>query len=266
MIFDMHHFPAHWIQPDWPAPTHVKAVMTSRQAGVSAGPWGSMNLGTHVGDVPTHVQTNRDHLARLLGRRPVFLQQVHGVTSVKLSSSIPDGWEADACWTREAGVACAIMVADCLPVLLCAASGQWVAAAHAGWRGLAGQQGRGVLETLMSDLTQAGCDVSNVLAWLGPSIGPDAFEVGAEVLSAFDDGSDAVRTMFQAQADGKFKANLAGLARLRLQSMGLTRIHGNDSTSAWCTVSQPQIFFSHRRDSRLLGSSGRMAACIWLGA
>lgn len=266
MIFAMHQLPAHWIQPDWPAPPPVKAVMTSRQAGVSAGPWDSMNLGTHVGDVPSHVQSNREHLARLLGRRPVFLQQVHGVTSVKLSPSIPDGWEADACWTRESGVACAIMVADCLPVLLCAASGQWIAAAHAGWRGLAGQQGKGVLETLMSDLSLAGCDVSNVLAWIGPCIGADAFEVGAEVLNAFEAGAGDVKAMFQPQSDGKFKADLAGLARLRLQSMGLTHIHGNDGTPDWCTVSRPDIFFSHRRDSRLFGSSGRMAACIWLDA
>lgn len=264
MIFEMNHFPAHWIQPDWPAPAHVKAIMTTRQAGVSAKPWDSMNLGAHVGDDPLHVQTNRDHLTRCLGRSPVFLQQVHGVKSVKLSKVTPDGWEADACWTQDNQVACVIMVADCLPVLLCAASGQWVAAAHAGWRGLAGQQGRGVLEALVADLSHAGCDVSNALAWLGPCIGPDAFEVGSEVMTAFEDGSDAVRDMFQPQSDGKFKADLAGLARLRLQTMGLSRIHGNDGTSDWCTVSQPQIFFSHRRDSRLFGNSGRMAACIWL--
>jgi YfiH family protein len=266
MILQMNHFPAGWLRPNWPAPQRVNAVMTNRESGVSAAPWDSMNLGDHVGDAPADVQANRDHLAGLLERRPVFLQQVHGVTSVNLSRDCPDGWVADACWTQDAQVACTIMVADCLPVLLCDASGQWVAAAHAGWRGLAGTQGHGVLEALISDLSQAGCDVSHVLAWLGPCIGPDAFEVGADVLHAFDDGTAAIRSMFEVQSNGKFKANLAGLARLRLQALGLNSIHGNDGAPIWCTASQPQFFFSHRRDSRTLGQSGRMAACIWLGA
>ncbi|PVE08759.1 laccase [Limnohabitans sp. Rim28] len=266
MIFQMNHFPARWIRPNWPAPDRVQAVMTNREAGASAAPWNSMNLGDHVGDVPAHVQANRDHLTHLLGRRPVFLKQVHGVHSVHLSGASPDGSVADACWTQGTQVACAIMVADCLPVLLCDAKGQWVAAAHAGWRGLAGPQGQGVLETLISDLSQAGCDVSHVMAWLGPCIGPDAFEVGADVLHAFDDGSAAIRSMFEAQSNGQFKANLAGLARLRLQALGVRHVHGNDGAPVWCTVSQPQLFFSHRRDSRALGQSGRMAACIWLGA
>lgn len=266
MIFPMSRFPDPWISPDWPAPKAVKAVMTSRQAGVSEAPWDSMNLGDHVGDCAAHVLTNRNHLASLLGRRPVFLRQVHGVRTLELKDGCPEGQEADACWSRDARVACTIMVADCLPVLLCDAAGQWVAAAHAGWRGLAGEQGRGVLEALLTDLTHAGCDVSNAMAWLGPCIGPQAFEVGAEVLAAFDDGSEAVRALFQAQGGGKFKADLAGLARWRLQALGLTRIHGNDGAPAWCTVSQAQLFFSHRRDSRLRGHTGRMAACIWLDA
>lgn len=264
MIFQMYHFPAHWIRPDWPAPSAVKAVMTSRQAGVSEEPWDSMNVGDHVGDSASHVQANRNHLASLLGRRPVFLRQVHGVVSLELTHGCPEDRVADACWTQDPRVACTIMVADCLPVLLCDASGQWVAAAHAGWRGLAGHQGRGVLEALLSDLSHSGCDVSNAMAWLGPCIGPAAFEVGADVLAAFDDGSDAVRAMFQDQPNGKFKADLAGLARLRLQALGLTRLHGNDGAPTWCTVSQAPIFFSHRRDSRRFGQSGRMAACVWL--
>lgn len=264
MIFQMNHFPAHWIRPDWPAPPTVHAVMTSRQAGVSEAPWDSMNVGDHVGDSPSHVLTNRRQLARLLGRRPVFMQQVHGVSSLKLTHGCPDGRAADACWTQDAQVACTIMVADCLPVLLCDAAGQWVAAAHAGWRGLAGVQGKGVLEALLTDLSHSGCDVSNAMAWLGPCIGPQAFEVGPEVMEAFDDGSSATRAMFHDQDNGKFKADLAGLARLRLQAMGLSGIHGNDGTADWCTVSQAQIFFSHRRDSRLRGQTGRMAACVWL--
>lgn len=262
----MNHIQAKWLWPDWPTCTRVKAVMTNRHEGVSLGPWNSMNLGTHVGDDPLHVQVNRDRLASGLGRRPVFLDQVHGTTSVQLTKTSPDGWVADACWTQDPQVACAIMVADCLPVLLCDALGEWVAAAHAGWRGLSGHQGRGVLEALMSDLSQSGCDVSNVMAWLGPCIGPAAFEVGADVLAAFDDGSAAVGSLFDPQRDGKFKADLAGLARLRLNALGISRVHGNDGTPAWCTASQPHLFFSHRRDSRVLGQSGRMAACIWLDA
>ena len=265
MIFQMNHFPAAWLRPNWPAPPRVNTVMTNRESGVSVSPWDSMNLGDHVGDAPADVQANRDQLRRLIGRRPVFLKQVHGVTSVNLSRDCPDGWVADASWTQDAQLACTIMVADCLPVLLCDASGRWVAAAHAGWRGLAGTQGQGVLEVLLSDLSQAGHDVSHVLAWLGPCIGPEAFEVGADVLHAFDDGSAAVRSLFEAQPNGQFKANLAGLARLRLQALGLNSIHGNDGAPVWCTASQPQRFFSHRRDSRTLGQSGRMAACIWLG-
>lgn len=265
MIFHMNHFPSGWIRPHWPAPDRVKAVMTNREAGVSEQAWDSMNLGEHVGDVPAHVLANRNQLTHLLGRRPVFLKQVHGIHSVNLSDACPDGSVADACWTQGSQLACTIMVADCLPVLLCDASGQWVAAAHAGWRGLAGTQGHGVLEALLSNLTQAGCDVANVLVWLGPCIGPDAFEVGEEVLVAFDDGSADTRSLFQTQTNGKFKANLAGLARLRLQALGLNHIHGNDSAPDWCTASQPQVFFSHRRDSRVHGQSGRMAACIWLG-
>jgi YfiH family protein len=240
--------------------------MTSRHGGVSAAPWDSMNLGDHVGDRTADVLTNRERLAAQIGQRPVFLQQVHGVASVQMNATTPQGQVADACWSQDPGVACTIMVADCLPVLLCDASGQWVAAAHAGWRGLAGTQGQGVLEVLLSDLSQAGHDVSHVLAWLGPCIGPDAFEVGADVRHAFDDGSAAVRSLFEAQPNGQFKANLAGLARLRLQALGLNNIHGNDGAPVWCTASQPLRFFSHRRDSRTLGQSGRMAACIWLGA
>jgi YfiH family protein len=167
-------------------------------------------------------------------------------------------------------VACTIMVADCLPVLLCDAAGRWVAAAHAGWRGLAGSgepmkpKGHGVLESLWTDLKRAGADLSDVMAWLGPCIGPQAFEVGPEVRAAFEDGSPEVLALFQPAANGKFMADLAGLARMRLQALGVTRLFGNDSSLPWCTVSGAALYFSHRRDSRSLGQSGRMAACIWL--
>jgi YfiH family protein len=270
MILQMQNLPPYWMEPDWPTHTRVRALMTSRQGGVSAEPWDSMNVGDHVGDRAADVHTNRERLATQIGQRPVFLQQVHGVASVQLDAATPDGWVADACWSRDPGVACTIMVADCLPVLLADATGQWVAAAHAGWRGLAGpgvstpSKGRGVLESLWADLQRAGADVSDVMAWLGPCIGPQAFEVGPEVWAAFDDGSPEVQALVQPAAEGKFMADLAGLARLRLQALGVTRVFGNNSSLPWCTVSNSALFFSHRRDSRSLGQSGRMAACIWL--
>ena len=270
MILPMQNLPAHWIEPDWPINTGVRSLMTTRQGGVSVAPWDSMNLGDHVGDQVADVRTNRDRLAAQIGRRPVFLQQVHGVASVHLTGASPEGQLADACWSQDQEVACTIMVADCLPVLLCDAAGRWVAAAHAGWRGLAGagvgsgSQGLGVLESLLTNLRGAGVDVSDVMVWLGPCIGPQAFEVGSEVMAAFDNGSAEVRALFQPVERGKFLADLAGLARLRLQALGVHRVYGNDSSPPWCTVSNSAVFFSHRRDSRTLGQSGRMAACIWL--
>jgi len=270
MILQMQNSPTHWIEPDWPTHTRVRALMTSREGGVSAAPWDSMNLGDHVGDRTADVLTNRDRLAAQIGQRPVFLLQVHGVASVQLDAATPNGWVADACWSRDPGVACTIMVADCLPVLLADAAGRWVAAAHAGWRGLAGpgvttsSKGLGVLESLWADIQRAGGDMSDVMAWLGPCIGRQAFEVGPEVRAAFDDGSPEVQALFQPAAGGKFLADLAGLARVRLQALGVIRVFGNDSSQPWCTVSNSALFFSHRRDSHSLGQSGRMAACIWL--
>ena len=270
MILWMQNLPAHWIQPDWPTPNRVRALMTSRQGGVSVAPWDSMNLGDHVGDRSADVHTNRERLAAQIGQRPVFLQQVHGVASLQLNATTPQGLVADACWSLDPGVACTIMVADCLPVLLADAAGRWVAAAHAGWRGLAvpgvdsPSKGQGVLESLWANLKRAGVDVSDVLAWLGPCIGPQAFEVGPEVRAAFDNGSPEVQALFTPTAQGKYMADLAGLARVRLQGLGISRVFGNDSSRPWCTVAGSEFFFSHRRDSRNLGQSGRMAACIWL--
>lgn len=254
----------HWSQPYWPAHPRVRALMTSREGGVSQAPWDSMNLGDHVGDCPSDVQANRALLRERIGRRPVFLQQVHGVACLQVHQASPPAQVADACWTRDSAVACTIMVADCLPVLLCDKSGQWVAAAHAGWRGLAGQHGVGVLESLLADLSGACVPVSGVMAWLGPCIGPQVFEVGPKVKAAFDDGSKEIQALFKPIRDGKFLADLAGLARNRLLALGVTSVYGNDSTAPWCTVSGPQLFFSHRRDGGHLGRTGRMAACIWL--
>lgn len=249
---------------DWPSIFGVKACMTERHGGVSAAPWDSWNLGNHVGDDPQAVARNRQQLAHTLAARPVFMEQVHGVHVLTLTRSTPDGLQADACWTQAPGMACTVMVADCLPVLLCDDRGQWVAAAHAGWRGLAGIQGQGVLEALWLTLQAQGARADRTLAWLGPCIGPQAFEVGPEVRAAFvQDGLD-LGAHFKPQPDGRFLADLAGLARWRLQQLGITRLEGNNSQSEWCTVAQPSRFFSHRRDSRVLGTTGRMAASIWL--
>ena len=288
--------PSDWLVPDWPAPAGVQALCTTRAGGVSQGPYASMNLGTHVGDDPQAVQTNRARLQAALGQstpgaRPVFLSQVHGTGVAALTASTPDNTEADTCVTTDAGVVCTIMVADCLPVLLAHTSGAVVGAAHAGWRGLAGQSGVGVLESAMRALferfqalaliNKAQAAIKNVannaesfetvargtLAWLGPCIGPQAFEVGPEVREAFCAAGPQYSVCFvpSPTQQGKWLADLAGLARLRLQAMGVTRIYGNDSSAAWCTVTQSARFFSHRRDTALLGGSGRLAACIWRG-
>lgn len=266
MILNMHAFPASWIQPDWPAPHKVRAIMTTREGGVSDSPWDSMNVGDHVGDVPSNVQINRARLADQVRKPTVYLQQVHGASVLRLTPDTAHGAQVDGCWTSSSELACTIMVADCLPVLLCDVSGRWVAAAHAGWRGLAGVQGQGILESLVSCLPISGGDPSGVMAWLGPCIGPQAFEVGQEVRAAFDDGSPEVNALFTPLAGGKFLADLAGLARKRLLDLGVQQIYGNNSQPPWCTASQPALFFSHRRDSRVLGQTGRMAACIWLDA
>jgi YfiH family protein len=261
-----------WLIPDWPAPPGVRAVFTTRLGGVSAAPWDSLNLGDHVGDDPAHVATNRALLGQAIGARPVFLQQVHGTAVLTLDDATPHGQPADAAITAQRGLACTIMVADCLPVLLADSHGSAVAAAHAGWRGLAGQLGHGVLEQTYKDfraLAQAGRSQSaiNTIAWLGPCIGPTAFEVGAEVRAAFVDSHPNAAACFSSVAPGKYLADLAGLARLRLQALGITQIYGNDSSPAWCTVADASRFFSHRRDAGVsgngFGTTGRLAACIW---
>jgi polyphenol oxidase len=272
---------------DWPAAAGVRAVMTTRHGGVSLPPFDSFNLGNHVQDDATHVALNRQRLGRALGARPVFLQQVHGTRCVSLDDHTPDGTVADACATRQPGVVCTVMVADCLPVLLVDAAGRTVAAAHAGWRGLAGAGegcggdceggGEGVLESVFKHFSalslmnneQFATDKNSVTAWLGPCIGPTEFEVGAEVRAAFLDSdlpTAAVNACFERVpgTSDKYLAHLAALARLRLSRLGVTSVWGNDGSPAWCTVTQASLWFSHRRDAARLGSTGRMAACIWL--
>lgn len=247
--------------PDLPA--HVGAWMSTRAGGYSVAPWDSFNLGDHVGDAPAHVHANRQQLADTLGVRPVFLKQVHGTAVLELGAQTPDGAVADACFTFAHGLACTIMVADCLPVLLWDARGQWVAAAHAGWRGLAGQGGVGVLEALWSALKARGAVAESTGVWLGPCIGPQAFEVGPEVRQAFLSEQPGLVGAFRPGLGDRWLADLPALARARLGRMGLTEVAGHDGSPAWCTVSQPALFFSHRRDAARLGSTGRMAACIW---
>lgn len=267
--------PEGWIRPDWPVPPGVHALFTARGGGVSRSPHDSFNLGDHVGDRAEDVAENRRRLAQRLGVRPVFLQQVHGSDVVALDAATPDGTVADACVSTQPGVACTVMVADCLPVLWCHEGSRVLAASHAGWRGLAGVGGRGILESSFDallaqvdmgvvDATQRRRVASQTLVWLGPCIGPSAFEVGADVREAFVSAQPETARFFQALAiPGKFMADLAGLARWRLQAMGIHRLFGNDSSDSWCTVSQTSRFFSHRRDAVLRGGSGRMAACLW---
>lgn len=251
----------------------VFALMSARAGGVSPPPWDACNLGDHVGDDLDRVQANRAVFARHLPARPVFLDQVHGERVVRLSADSglhqADSFGrivADGAFTTEPGVACVVMVADCLPILLAAPEGRGVAALHAGWRGLAGQgaacpSGLGIAHTGVLALCEAtGVEPADLQAWLGPCIGREAFEVGPEVLAGFgvDPEGGALSARFEPKADtpGKWWADLAGLARDRLQALGLRHIGGE----APCTVSAPRRFFSHRRDGR----SGRQAAAICL--
>ncbi|SFL94781.1 peptidoglycan editing factor PgeF [Variovorax sp. OV329] len=249
-------FDPDWIVPDWPAPPGIRAVCTTRAGGVSTGPYASLNLGEHVGDVPADVAANRERLARAIGARPVFLQQVHGTDVAVLDETVVDGMAADAACTAQAGLACTVMVADCLPVLFTDAQGHRVAAAHAGWRGLAA----GVLARAVQSFDDDQGRRGELMAWLGPCIGPDAFEVGGEVKAAFEAIDPAAAACFKpGAASGKWLADLSGLARQQLQALGVRQVHGNDGSAAWCTVSNPSRFFSYRRER----VGGRLAAGVW---
>ena len=266
---DMSHptqsFHPDWLVPAWPAPAHVRAVFTTRAGGVSAAPFDALNLGDHVDDAPEAVRANRAVLRQAIAADPVFLQQVHGdqVAVLVDGESRDTPMVADACVTTLQGVACTIMVADCLPVLFTDREGSAVAAAHAGWRGLAGHEGRGVLETTVQTIQAASAagKLASLMAWLGPCIGPEAFEVGDEVREAFVSRAPVAAALFRPHAPGKWLADLAGLARLRLRALGFedVQIHGNDSSRAWCTVNNASRFFSYRRDR----VTGRMAACVF---
>ncbi len=272
------HMPVQLLQPNWPAPPHVRAAFTLRAGGVSKVPFDALNLGDHVDDDPAHVALNRAALQQAIQARPVFLKQVHGVDVASINAQTLDSTVADACLTQLHSVACTVMVADCLPVLFTDRAGSVVAAAHAGWRGLLGQSAVGVLEQTyrqVMSLSQSNRNsiatenmANEILAWLGPCIGPSQFEVGAEVKVAFELAQDNATQHFRSMdgQPGKYLADLPALARDRLRAMGVTQIFGNDGSQNWCTVSNASQFFSHRRDAVRLGSTGRMAACIWLQA
>ena len=238
----------HFIVPNWPAPDNVRAFQTTRQGGLSAAPYASLNLGTHVGDQPLIVARNRMLLAPMLPSEPVWLNQVHGVAVADAGNAgcLP---EADACFSTHPGAVCVVMTADCLPVLLCDDKGTVVGAAHAGWRGLCD----GVIEATVQAMQ---VPASTLMAWLGPAIGPEKFEVGDEVRAAFLAQHAQAAAAFVAGIEGKWMADIYQLARLRLQSLGIARIYGGDL----CTYSDEQRFFSYRRD----GVTGRMGTFIWL--
>lgn len=236
-----------WLTPDWPAPASVRACVTTREGGVSEAPFDSLNLGGHVDDRPQAVAENRRRLTEHFSIQPAWLHQVHGITVAHADPGIVA--TADASWTATPGIACAAMTADCLPALFCDRAGTRVAAAHAGWRGLAA----GVLEATLDSLDVAPEDV---LVWLGPAIGPQAFEVGAEVREVFVKQLPEAATAFAPSNNaGKFMADIYQLARLRLAERGVTAVYGG----GFCTVTDPR-FFSYRRASR----TGRFASLVWI--
>jgi purine-nucleoside/S-methyl-5'-thioadenosine phosphorylase / adenosine deaminase len=256
----------HCIVPDWPAAPNVKALQTTRNGGISAAPYDSLNLGDHVGDAPLAVARNRMLLSSLLPSEPVWLEQVHGTVVADTEIAGCGTPQADACVSRHAGAVCVVMTADCLPVLLCNEQGSVVGAVHAGWRGLCD----GVIEQAVHAM---GVPPQTLMAWLGPAIGPHAFEVGAEVRTAFLARQAEAAAAFEPSPGasappspacgrgaggegGKWLADLYQLARLHLNALGVTRIFGG----GLCTYTERERFFSYRRD----GTTGRMGTFVWL--
>jgi YfiH family protein len=239
-----------FILPDWPAPSNVRAVVTTRVGGVSLTPYDSFNLATHVGDELSAVRENRSRLraALVLPSEPVWLKQVHGVTVVDAAQGDIDP-EADVAFAAQPGAVCVVLTADCLPVLLCDREGTKVAALHAGWRGLAA----GVIE---AGVKAMGIPGNELLAWLGPAIGPASFEVGPEVRAAFVQHDTQAALAFRDGHEGKYLADIYKLARQRLRHLEVAAVYGG----GFCTVKERARFFSYRRD----GATGRMAALIWI--
>ncbi|PKO51877.1 MAG: peptidoglycan editing factor PgeF [Betaproteobacteria bacterium HGW-Betaproteobacteria-2] len=243
---------AELIIPRWPAPANVRAIQTTRAGGVSVAPYDTLNLGMHVEDNPLNVARNRQLLNVYVPTEPVWLNQVHGVTVIDAdaTSCVPD---ADAAFSKSKGAVCAVMTADCLPLLFCNHEGTVVAATHAGWRGLCD----GVIEATI-DAMQVPPD--SLMAWLGPAIGPQAFEVGEEVRREFMTHQSEAKDVFVPAGDGKWLGNMYRLAQLRLGRKGVTEIYGGGIDQDFCTYTDASRFFSFRRD----GKTGRMASLIWL--
>lgn len=236
-----------WIEPEWPAPANIHAATTLRTGGVSSGNYASFNLARHVSDRHENVASNRRRMKQMLGLpgNPLWLQQVHGKHVVR-ADRIKAPVRADASFTRKAGVVCAVLTADCLPVLFSTCDGSQIAVAHAGWRGLLS----GVIEATLKAL-----DDMDLLVWLGPAIGPQCFEVGGEVRRAYLHKSAHFASAFRQLSENKWFADIYLLARQTLWQHGIEHIYGG----GFCTVSDKERFFSYRRD----GETGRMATLIW---
>lgn len=241
----------HFIVPDWPAPTHIKAVTTLRSDGVSEAPFSSWNLARHVDDKPVHVDRNRTLLSERLSLpdEPFWLEQVHGTRVLTVAGADASDRQADGSYTHERGRVCVVLTADCLPLLLCNRAGTEVAAVHAGWKGLAD----GVIEAALRCFQSPAQDL---LVWLGPAIGPQVFEVGAEVREVFLHKTEQADAAFTALGGNKYLANIYELARQRLQQYGVHAVFGGQH----CSFSEDALFYSYRRER----VTGRMASLIWI--
>ncbi len=238
---------SNFITPNWPAPKNVHALQTNRHGGVSLAPYASLNLGTHVKDSPMHVAQNRQLLSQFLPSEPVWLNQTHSINVVDAANTtcLPD---ADASYATRKNVVCVTMTADCLPILICDTAGTLVASIHAGWRGLCD----GIIEATIQQLP---AKPSDLMAWFGPAIGPNAFEVGPEVRAQFMVKDAQAEIAFKPNGE-KYLADIYKIATKRLNNLGVTQIYGGDL----CTYADKESFFSFRRD----GVTGRMATLIWL--
>jgi len=236
-----------WISPDWPAADNIHALTTLRSGGVSAGDFTSFNLAAHVNDTDEHVLANRHLLKTALSLidEPKWLNQTH-TTKIVRADQLQTLVEADASYTQEKQCVCVVLTADCLPILLCDTQGESIAAIHGGWRGLL----NGILENSLAKLPKSG-----LMAWLGPAIGPQCFEVGAEVRAAFLAKDTMFSVAFELQKNQKYLADIYLIARLILNKAGVTEVYGGQ----FCTVTDTERFFSYRRD----GQTGRMATLIW---
>lgn len=247
-----------FILPDWPAPANVHALQTTRHGGISELAYTSFNLGSHVQDNPLHVAHNRQLLSQYVPSEPVWLNQVHGVQVINAANTdcVPN---ADASFTTRRNVVCVTMTADCLPILLCDTSGTVVAAVHAGWRSLCD----GVIEaTVAQMLASKAVNTADLMAWLGPSISPQLFEVGSEVRTQFIANDAQSETAFKVAGHQKWLMDIYTIAAQRLNNVGVNQIFGGGYQEAFCTISDKERFFSFRRDN----VTGRMASLIWLTA